>query len=200
MALRHSYTLLAPIYDAIVGRGSQRMRHDSFKSLGDVSGKSILLAGVGTGLDLPLLPTGAYYYGIDITRAMLRRALPRLKHRNDIALLQGDVMSLPFTNHSFDVVVLHLILAVAPRPEHTLREAVRILRPGGRIALLDKFLRPGQRAPVRRILNSVTRHIATQTDVVLEDLLARHIELTVINDEPQLAGGWFRRVLLEKKA
>ena len=198
MELQNSYSLLAPVYDAIVGRGSQDMRKASLASLAPVDKKSILLAGIGTGLDINHLPMGAHYTGIDITPAMLRRAKHRVADRTDIQLVQGNVMALPHADESFDHVVLHLILTVAPVPEKTLAEACRVLRVGGSITIVDKFLRPGERAPFRRLINPVLRRIATQTNIVFEPLLSRHPELHLLEDEPRLLGGWFRRILLTK--
>ncbi|MFU8779343.1 MAG: hypothetical protein ACNA7M_17030, partial [Roseovarius sp.] len=93
---------------------------------------------------------------------------------------------------------LHLILAVVPDPSRALTEAVRVARPGARLLILDKFLRPGQRAPLRRMINPVLSRLATRTDVVFEDLLAQHRNLRVIEDTPALAGGWFRHIVLRK--
>jgi hypothetical protein len=75
-----------------------------------------------------------------------------------------------------------------------------VLKPGGRILVLDKFLRPRQAAPLRRLFNLGLRHVATRTDVVFEDLLAGTEGLGVIEDEPAFAGGWFRRITLQKRA
>ena len=91
-----------------------------------------------------------------------------------------------------------IILAVVAEPQQVLAEAARVVKPGGQILILDKFLRPGQRAPFRRLLNLITRHIATRTDVVFEDLLTQIPALQLIQDEPSLAGGWFRRIQLQK--
>ena len=194
MSLKHSYTLLAPIYDAIVARATLPMRKTSLARLGNVSGKNSLLAGVGTGLDLALLPAEANYTGIDITPAMLRRAQHRLPATHRIDLQVADVTRTAFADNSFDIVIMHLILAVVPQPELALQEAQRVLKPGGRILILDKFLRPGQVAPLRRLLNFFIRHIATRTDVVFEAVLDTCPSLTIIDDQPLIPGGWFRNI------
>jgi ubiquinone/menaquinone biosynthesis C-methylase UbiE len=199
MSLRHTYTLFAPIYDLVIGRASLALRRDSLQRL-PVQKGDVLLAGIGTGLDIPHLPEGPCYIGLDLTPAMLRRARRRSHGRNDIRLHLADAMQLPYRDGSFDAVVLHLILAVVPQPERLLAEAERVLKPGGHILIVDKFLRPGQRAPLRRLLNLFTRHIATRTDVVLEDVMACCTQLHLKLDEPILARGWFRRIELRKVA
>ena len=66
--------------------------------------------------------------------------------------------------------------------------------------MLDKFLRRGEAALLRRMLNPLMRRIATRTDVVFEDVLAGVNGLRVIDDQPAMAGGWFRLITLEKTA
>lgn len=199
MSLRHTYTVWAPVYDLIVDRATRGPRRRSLERLGDARGQEILLPGIGSGLDLPFLPRHARYHGVDLTPAMLSRARHRVEALGlDITLRTGDAMALPFDDERFDTVVLHLILAVVPEPHRAFAEAVRVLRPGGRILILDKFLRPGQRAPLRRVINPVISRLATRTDVVFEHLLAPHPHMQVLEDSPALAGGWFRHLLLEK--
>ena len=199
MTLRASYTLLAPLYDAVVGPALQRIRARSLERLPRDGQARILLNGVGTGLDLPLLPATHRYTALDLTRAMLCKALPR-SGKLDLGWVQGDSQRLPFRDGAFDHVLLHLILAIVPDTRATLREAARVVRPGGRLFVLDKFLRRGERAWLRRLLNPLMRRIATRTDVVFEDALAGVAGLRVIADEPALAGGWFRMITLEKTA
>lgn len=198
MGLKHTYTLFAPLYDILIAGASEAIRAKNLKSLHAEQDKEILLMGIGSGLDIPHLPAGHRYTGIDLTPAMLDRARVRANGRSDIELHEGDVMDLPYADNSFDIVVMHLILAVVPQPQRALSEAARVLRPGGRILVLDKFLRPGAWAPVRRTLNLFTRHVATRTDVVFEEVLQQCPQLTLQNDTPALAGGWFRQLELTK--
>ncbi|HOW76048.1 MAG TPA: class I SAM-dependent methyltransferase [Candidatus Competibacteraceae bacterium] len=199
MTLRYTYTLFAPIYDAVVAPFTHRARQRSLVRLGEGPHDDVLLVGVGSGLDLPLLPPGPRYTGLDLTPAMLARAQRQAARLSlDIRLDQGDARYLPYPAATFDVVVLHLILAVTPHPERVLQEAARVLRPGGRVLILDKFLRPGQRAPVRRLISPLLGLLATRTDVVFDEVLAQASGLEVMADQPALAGGWFRQIVLRK--
>ncbi|MEJ2060407.1 MAG: class I SAM-dependent methyltransferase [Gammaproteobacteria bacterium] len=199
MTLRTSYTFIAPLYDALVAGGTARLRRNSLELLGDLTDKEVLLCGVGTGLDLAHLPPGPRYTGVDLTPAMLKRAARRAQAL-PIELREGDVMALDLPDNRFDVVIMHLILAVVPQPERALSEAARVCRPGGHILILDKFLRPNQLAPVRRLVNPVLRRLATRTDVVFEPLLAQCPTLSLLEDRPAVPGGWFRHLLLTKRA
>ena len=199
MTLRYTYTLFAPIYDAFVAPFTARARRDSLRRLREGPHADVLLVGVGSGLDLPLLPQGPRYTGIDLTPAMLARARRKAAALNlDIQLDQGDARRLPYGDATFDAVVLHLILAVTPHPERVLAETARVLRRGGRALILDKFLRPGQTAPLRRLVSPVLGLLATRTDVVFEEALVQTRGLEVISDQPALAGGWFRHIELRK--
>lgn len=200
MALKHSYTLLAPIYDKMVSGPLDRYREISLSRLHDVNSKKILVNGIGSGLDIPYLPVGAHYTGTDITPAMLDRAIKRAQDSPvKIDFQLADSQALPFDDDSYDAVIMHLILAVVPRPELALQEACRVLKPGGTIYIFDKFIRPGQLAPTRRLLSLLLMHIATRTDVVFEKVLTACPQLIISHDKPALAKGWFRLIELNKK-
>ena len=195
--LRLSYILIAPIYDLVIERPMRAARMRSLSALPTESAGKILLSGIGTGLDLPLLPGLHHYTALDFNAAMLARA--RLRGADlQVDWILGDSMALPFSDAHFDCVVLHLITAVVPEPRRCLTEAARTLKPGGTIILFDKFLRPGKAAPLRRLLTPLSRRIATRMDVVFEDLLCAAPDLEVISDVPMLAGGWFRGIVLRK--
>ncbi len=199
MTLRYTYTLFAPIYDALVAPFTHGARRRSLARLGEGAHDEVLLVGVGSGLDLPLLPPGPRYTGLDLTPAMLARARRQATRLGlDMQLDQGDARHLPYPAAAFDVVVLHLILAVTPHPARVLQEAARVLRPRGRVLIFDKFLRPGQRAPIRRLISPLLGLLATRTDVVFDEVLAQTSGLEVMADQPALAGGWFRQIALRK--
>ena len=196
--LRWSYSLIAPIYDLVVSRPLLRARTQTLRTLPTEQTRKVLLSGVGTGLDLPLLPKLHHYTALDFNAAMLERAKPRSTGLQ-VDWVMGDSMALPFANEYFDHVVLHLILAVVPQPGQCLNEAARVLKPGGTIIILDKFLRPQQTALLRRALNPLSRRIATRMDVVFEEVLHEVPQLQKVSDVPLLAGGWFRGIVLQKK-
>lgn len=202
MSLRQTYRLWAPIYDLMLKQATRAARARNLEALGAMEGKSLAIIGIGSGLDLDLFNERTqpqYCVGLDITRAMLKRAQARGAACSfPVQLIEADAMNTPLKQQQFDVVLLHLILAVVPRPERVLAEASRILKPGGRIVIFDKFLHHHQKAPLRRLISPLLGMLATRTDVELEPLLAAHPELTRTRNEPLLARGWFRGITLIK--
>lgn len=198
MSLRHSYTVIAPLYDALLETAGTGVRAASLGQLPQQGDLNILISGIGSGLDLPYLPPCHRYTGLDLTAAMLSRAKSRTG-RLRLDLIRGDSMALPFADEYFDHVVLHLILAIVPDAAACLRETARVLKPGGSVLILDKFLKPGEAAWIRRTLNLLSQHIVTRLDVVFEKALAGVPQLKLKADVPVLAGGWFRSIRLVKE-
>lgn len=196
MSLRASYTLIAPFYDALIARATAAARASSLDWLNKSAQTEVLISGIGTGLDMALAPSQHHYTGLDLTRAMLAK-IPA--HAN-LTLVQGDSQRLPFADNAFDHAVLHLILAVVPDGRRCLAETARVVKPGGSILVLDKFLRRGALAPLRRLLTPISSQLATRLDVVFEDLLESAPRLKVASDEAAILGGWFRLLRLEKAA
>lgn len=199
MSLQTSYRYLAPFYDVALERLTAGARRRSLQHLAVHPPGRVLLSGAGTGLDFPHLPLEHDYVALDLTPAMQARA-ERRSGALRLWQVRGDSMQLPFAAASFDHVVLHLILAVVPEPVRCLAEAERVLKPGGSLLLFDKFLRPGQRAPVRRALSPLSGRLATRLDVVFEELLAATPRLRLVRDEAALLRGWFRLIGLQKEA
>ena len=186
---RARYTLYAPFYDLIVrivGRGRRR----AIELLNVQPGERVLIDGCGTGLDLELLPRDCIVTAIDLTPAMVEKTRARaasLGMQIDARVM--DAAHLDFADESFDVVILHLILAVVPDPHATAREAARVLRRGGRASVFDKFA-AGRPSIVRRALNVITNLVATDITRSLPDLLPA--DLRIVREEGSVMGGVFR--------
>lgn len=195
---RVRYSFIAPFYDA-AARTLQSRRRRSIAMLRLTPGESLLIVGAGTGLDLPLLPEGVAVTAVDITPAMvqrLRRRAALLGMAVDARVMDGQALAFP--DGSFDAVILHLILAVIPDPFACIREAERVLRPGGRLVILDKFLPDGQTpSAARRMANLVVGAIATDINRQLGSILA-NTRLQVERQEPAGLGGFFQMLLCRK--
>ena len=194
---RLRYTFWAPFYDALVLILDQR-RRQSLRLLDLKPGERVLLVGAGTGVDLPYVPPGCSVLATDLTPAMLNVARTRARRGVHLALMDGQLLALP--SATFDAVVLHLILAVIPDPVLCLREAARVVRPGGRIVVFDKFVKAGRVPLALRLVNPVARLLFTEMTRDFEEILERsEAKLVVAHDAPALLGGLFRHVLLRSK-
>ena len=194
---RVRYTLIAPFYDRVVRFGPARAR--SIERLRLQPGERVLIPGCGTGADLPFLPPDVTVVAGDITPAMVRRTRDRAERMGrevDARVMDAAALDLP--DAAFDAVVLHLILAVIPDPVGCIREAERVLRPGGRIAVLDKWVPEGEGPSVlRRLANVVARVVATELTRSLGPLVAE-TSLRVEHREPAGPLGLFDLATLRK--
>ena len=105
------------------------------------------------------LPDGGLAVGLDISEPMLTRAVldnsgPRTCY------LRGDAGTLPFGDETFDAVCCFGALYLMPEPFRVAREMVRVLRPGGRVAILTSYV--GQAPPVRHAMTAGARVIGLQ--------------------------------------
>jgi len=195
------YARWAPVYDIMIGLPPfVRARRRAFDVLDLRAGERLLIAGIGTGPDFPFLPEGVRVTGMDLSEPMLARARRKLPIAGrEIVLQRGNAEALPFDDGSFDAASLFLILSVAGDPISVLRETVRVLRPGGRVVIFDKFLlKDADPSMGRRMLNAlITRPFGTDINRALEPMLAR-LPVTVTGDEASLWRGAYRIVQLTK--
>lgn len=194
------YSMWAPWYDRIVAAvGFDAARRTSIDRLALMPGARVLVAGAGTGLDLPHLPSTSRITAIDITPGMLARLRERARELGrQVDVRNVDARHLPFDDEEFDAVVMHLILAVMPDPEQGLREAARVVRRGGRIAVFDKFLRDDEAPSVkRRLLNLVAKPLFSDMNRRLGPLVAG-TGLVIERDEPVAMAGMYRIATLRK--
>src|SRR5512134_149561 len=145
------YRLWAPVYDPTVNRIFMPGRRRAVKLLDLKRGERVLIPGVGTGADLPLLPAGVEATGIDLSPDMLAKARRKLDRcPASVKLIEGDAQALLVEPASYDAVILNLILSVIPDGNACLRSALRALNPFVGVGICDKFLPDGKSVSFRR--------------------------------------------------
>ena len=193
---RLRYGLWSVGYDLVVRFAAPRRRAVELLRL--EPGERVLIVGAGTGADLPFLPAGVEVVATDLSAAMLARARPKAGAHVELRVMDAQALDLP--DDSFDAVLLHLVLAIVPDPAACLGEAVRVLRPGGRISVFDKFVEAGRRPSfARRLANLPARLLATDLNRVFEEIhAAAGAPLAIEHDEALGPWGLFHLLLLRK--
>ena len=98
----------------------------------------VLEIGIGTGSNIGIYSAGTVVHGLDVSAPALSIATGRADRlARRVALVEGDAAALPFADASFDTVVATFVLCSVGDVGRSLREARRVLRPGGTIRLLE---------------------------------------------------------------
>lgn len=135
--IKARYDRIAPVYDVVESRAEGVFKPWREKPWSGAQG-AILEVGVGTGKNFPFHPLGGRVTGIDISDQMLARARVRARQLGDpVELSLGDAQALEFPDNSFDMGIATFVLCSVPDPIQAARELNRVVKPGGRILLLE---------------------------------------------------------------
>src|SRR5213594_2590701 len=94
--------------------------------------------GCGTGqVSASIAPFVSRVIAVDASPAMLQAAKKRLQHAGNIDLRRGELEALPIDDAMLDAATLMLVLHHVPEPERALADVKRVLKPGGRLVLVD---------------------------------------------------------------
>jgi ubiquinone/menaquinone biosynthesis C-methylase UbiE len=147
--VKRSWAKQAPRYDKQIGFFERRLFGRGHRpwACSQAAGDTLEVA-VGTALNLPYYPETVRLMGLDLSPEMLAVARERAAQvGRDIDLREGDAHALPFDEASFDTVVCTYSLCNIPDPQLAVNEMKRVLKPGGKLILVDHI-----RAAIKAVL------------------------------------------------
>jgi arsenite methyltransferase len=129
-------------------------------------GETVLDLGSGGGIDVLLSarrvgPKGKAY-GLDMTDEMLALAEENKRKSGlaNVEFLKGEIEDIPLPDASVDVIISNCVINLSGDKDRVLREAFRVLKPGGRFAVSDVIADPGMDEQTRADLTAFTGCIA----------------------------------------
>jgi demethylmenaquinone methyltransferase/2-methoxy-6-polyprenyl-1,4-benzoquinol methylase len=171
-AIARNYDLLNRLLSAGL---DQRWRRRAVRALALRSDDTLIDLCTGTA-DVALMaaasrPSPAQVVGIDFSHEMLKLGLGKVRDRGRtgrVVLARGDAMRLPLSDKTADAAVISFGIRNVQRPEMAIEELSRVLRPGGRLAVLEFGL------PRSRVFRRVYLWYASQLLPAVGRLISRH--------------------------
>jgi ubiquinone/menaquinone biosynthesis C-methylase UbiE len=177
---RRRYQRLSRFYDLMETVAEKRYHPWRKRIWSYVNGGSVFEVGVGTGKNLPYYPTSAYITSIDLTSGMLEQAKRKarsLGFDSRVDLQLGDAQALDFPDSSFDTALATFVFCSVPNPVLGLKELKRVVKPGGRILLLEHM----------RSSNQILGKVMDWLNPIVVRMMGAHINRNTV-ENVQLAG------------
>lgn len=141
--VRRAYDRAAPGYDRAIAVAERLLVLDGRAWAAGRATGDVLEIAIGTGRNLAHYPAGVRLTAVDLSPVMLALARQRAAELGlEADLREADATALPFTDVSFDTVVVTLSLCTIPDDAAALREVARVLRPGGELVAVEHVRSP----------------------------------------------------------
>ena len=172
------------IYDRRAATSSKPRGDANLRWLCEQAEGETLEIGIGRGRTLPFYPPGLPLTAIDLSDVALQVTRRRAAELGIHATFrQGDAAALPYPEEHFDTVVFCFVLCTIPDDRRAIAEAVRVLRPGGRLLMVEHVRSPNRLVRwLERALDPIT--VRRQADHLLREpldhVLAEGLEIETI--------------------
>lgn len=176
-----TYDVWAWFYDRTFGALVVQRQKRAVATLVLQPGDRVLDLGVGTGMTLGYYPDDVRVIGLDLSAGMLDKAAKKTREQGlrHCALVRGDAMMPPLAEAAFDHILITHVITVVSDPQRLMRWAARLLKPGGRIVVLNHFRSQNRViAWFERVLNPLFVFIGWRSDLALDDAL-RGVDLRI---------------------
>jgi SAM-dependent methyltransferase len=165
-------------------------------------GETVLDLGCGGGVDCFLaaqaVGESGQVIGVDMTPEMVRRARMNARQGayDNVAFRLGEIEHLPVADASVDVIISNCVINLSPDKPQVLREAYRVLRPGGRLAFSDIVATAEMPQAIKEDVASYTGCVAgaaslAEWETILADSGFTGVEITCDEESRSMIAEWF---------
>ncbi len=170
------YDVQSMFYDKTFGALVKRHIRKAITHM-DVRDTDVVLdVGIGTGASLHFYPRNGQIVGIDLSGGMLRECQKKIREqqRDNVMVLQGNALDLPFADDTFDHVFISHVISVVSDPFLLIREAQRVAKRGARIIIVNHFQSTNPViATVEQWLCPLCTKLGWRSDLALSELISR---------------------------